>query len=324
MTGRAYQEITDRIIALLESGSIPWRKPWTSRSALPRNLVSKREYRGVNFFILLAMEYESPYWLTFRQVASFGATVKRGEKACPLVFWKQIATEDRKTGKTVDVPMLRYYHVFNTAQCEGLSEQVIEDAKSSSGCGQTAAEIVEGMPERPEIRHGFRSAFYSLHDDAVHMPDRERFNRIEAYYATLFHELVHATGHERRLNRKTLNEQAGFGSDPYCKEELVAEMGAAFLSASAGTADSTIENSAAYLSAWISRLSTDNSLVVQAASLAQRATDFILRRDQQGQAAGRGEDNNPKPPGLESAEASPSGEPETVPACSYQTHSPAG
>ncbi len=137
-------------------------------------------------------------------------------------------------------------------------------------------EIVAHMPQRPEIKHGMTRAFYSPREDCVGLPVRERFERAEGYYATLFHELVHATGHETRLNRVTLTEKAGFGSNPYCKEELIAEMGAAFLCGQAEIAERTIDNSAAYLNGWLEQLRNDKTLIVQAAAQAQKAADFIL------------------------------------------------
>ena len=132
------------------------------------------------------------------------------------------------------------------------------------------------MPQRPEIKHGMARAFYSPGEDCVGLPVRERFERAEGYYATLFHELVHATGHESRLNRSSLTEKSGFGSNPYCKEELIAEMGAAFLCGQAEIAERTIENSAAYLHGWLEQLRSDKTLIVQAAAQAQKAADFIL------------------------------------------------
>jgi antirestriction protein ArdC len=139
----------------------------------------------------------------------------------------------------------------------------------------TAEEIVALMPKRPEIKHGLAKAFYSPSVDIVAMPDRARFDTEAGYFATLFHELTHATGAKARLNRPTLTESAGFGSNPYCKEELIAEMGAAFLCGQAGI-ENTMENSAAYLQNWLEQLQNDKKLIVQAAAQAQKAADFIL------------------------------------------------
>ena len=271
-----YDQITDRIIAMLESGTVPWRKPWKSESIFPRNLVSKKAYRGINVFLLHAMGYESPFWLTFRQALELGGNVRKGEKACPVVFWKRIDIEGRELGEKQKIPMLRYYHVFNLAQCDGIKifPAPAIDTPSIS-LPAKPEEILLHMPERPEIQHGMRKAYYSLSADIVGMPDKSQFETGAAYYATLFHELVHSTGHRTRLNRPTVTENAGFGSDPYSKEELIAEMGAAFLCGQAGI-ESTLENSAAYLAGWLEQLRNDKTLIIQAAAQAQKAADFIL------------------------------------------------
>jgi antirestriction protein ArdC len=272
--GSIYEQITDRVIVLLEKGTVPWRKPWTTQAGFPRNLVTKKPYRGINVFLLHAMSYESPYWLTYRQAQELGGNVRKGEKACPVVFWKQLEVEDKKTGETEKIPMLRFYYVFNASQCDGLKN--IPAVETPAGAPALPESIIANMPQRPEIRHGMRKAFYSPAEDIVAMPDRARFDGAAEYYSTLFHELTHSTGHASRLNRPTLTESAGFGSNPYCKEELIAEMGAAFLCGQAGIAEGTLENAAAYLQNWLAQLHSDKKLIVQAAAQAQKATDFIL------------------------------------------------
>jgi antirestriction protein ArdC len=269
-----YEQITDRIIAMLEKGTVPWRKPWNVQTGLPRNLVTKKAYRGINTFLLHAMSYESAYWLTFRQAQQLGGTVRKGEKACPVVFWKQLEVEDKKTGEVEKIPLLRFFYVFNVSQCDGL-KNIPAPVESHATVSTTAEEIVAMMPKRPEIKHGLAKAFYSPGADIVAMPDRARFETEAGYFATLFHELTHATGAKSRLNRPTLTESAGFGSNPYCKEELIAEMGAAFLCGQAGI-ENTMENSAAYLQNWLEQLQNDKKLIVQAAAQAQKAADFIL------------------------------------------------
>ena len=186
-----------------------------------------------------------------------------------------------------EIPLLRYYHVFNLAQCDGIKNG---HPPAPNGTVPVSSpkpeEVIANMPQRPAIKDGFTRAFYSLREDYVGMPERERFSRNEEYHATLFHELVHSTGHESRLNRPTLNEQAGFGSDPYCKEELVAEIGAAFLCGQAEIAERTIDNSAAYVAEWLKRMKDDRKLIVHAAAQAQRAADFVLgRKYEEGEAA---------------------------------------
>jgi antirestriction protein ArdC len=275
MTNYAYERITERITALLEQGTVPWRKPWKAKTGWPRNYVSQKSYRGINVFLLSAMSFESPCWLTYRQAAALGGNVRKGEKSCPVVFWKPMKIEDKESGKDKTVPLLRLYHVFNTSQCDGL-----RDALPTTETTVTVkpAEIVAGMPKPPLIKHGMISAFYSPPDDCVGMPSRERFETEEAYFGTLFHELVHSTGHESRLKRSTLGTQSGYGSDPYCREELIAEMGSAFLCGHAEIIERTIDNSAAYIQHWLERIKEDKTLIVQAAAQAQKAADFILGR----------------------------------------------
>jgi antirestriction protein ArdC len=268
-----YDRITERVIELLNQGTIPWHKPWNVKRGFPRNLVSKKPYRGINVFLLHAMNYESPLWLTFHQAQQLGANVRKGEKACPVVFWKHYDTEDKTTGEKVKIPVLRFYHVFNMAQCEGINE--LPDPAPMTATTKPA-EIVANMPQRPGIKHGMAKAFYSPGGDFVGMPNRERFTSEDEYFSALFHELTHSTGHESRLNRATVTEANGFGSDDYSREELIAEMGAAFLCGQSGIVERTLNNSAAYLQNWLTALQNDNKLIVQAAAQAQKAADFIL------------------------------------------------
>jgi antirestriction protein ArdC len=262
MSTQAYDRITGQIIALLEKGTVPWHKPWKAAAGWPRNLVTNKPYRGINVLLLHCMSYESPYWLTFRQAVMLGGTVRKGEKACPVVFWKRLQVEKEDDSKKREIPLLRYYHVFNLAQCDGLKNGAAPSSEEPVSPSRPE-NIVANMPQRPSIKDGFTRAFYSLRED---------------YHATLFHELVHSVGHPSRLNRSTLNEQAGFGSDPYCKEELIAEIGAAFLCGHADIAEWTIDNSAAYVAEWLKRMKDDKKLIVHAAAQAQRAADFIIGR----------------------------------------------
>ena len=279
MSTRAYDRITGQIIALLEQGTVPWHKPWKASTGWPRNLVTNKPYRGINVLLLHCMNYESPFWLTCRQANMLGGTIRKGEKACPVIFWKRLPIEDTGSEEKREIPLLRYYHLFKMAQCEGIKNG---HATAPNGMEPVLShkpeDIVANMPQRPPIKDGFTRAFYSLREDYVGMPAHERFGRNEEYYSTLFHELTHATGHENRLNRSTLTEQAGFGSDPYCREELIAEIGAAFLCGQAEIAERTIDNSAAYVAEWLKRLQSEKTLIVHAAAQAQRAADFILGR----------------------------------------------
>jgi antirestriction protein ArdC len=271
-----YQIVTDRVISLLEAGTVPWRKPWAGGEyQFPRNLVSGKEYRGVNVWLLSCAGFGSPYWVSYKQAAERGGQVRKGEASSLAVFWKRLEVDDKATGDKKWVPLLRYYRVFNVEQCDGLQYPKPEPRGVEFNPIAAAESIVEAMPKRPEIRHGEARAYYRRSADLVNMPARDSFEIEAEYYNTLFHELVHATGHESRIGRQ-LNEQANFGSSSYAKEELLAEMGASYLSATAGTLHGTVNNSASYIASWLERLRNDRKLVVTAAAAAQKATDFIL------------------------------------------------
>jgi antirestriction protein ArdC len=276
----AYQLITGRIIMMLQQGVVPWRKPWKAKSQWPQNLVSKHRYQGINVFLLHMMGYESPYWLTFHQARQLGGSVRKHEKATPIVLWKKIQREDETTEEKRTVLLLRYWSVFNVAQCDGLGNHIPapELTVASEEPIAAATKIVEQMPHRPPIKHGFRKAFYSPVEDVVGMPMAENFGNKEEYFAVLFHELGHATGHATRLNRESLITARGDDPSNYPKEELCAEMTSAFLSGEAGIGDRTLENSAAYLQSWLKHLKDDPTLVIHAAAQAQKAADYILNR----------------------------------------------
>ena len=263
MNNKSYDRITERIVSLLSQGTVPWHKPWHVQTGLPRNLITQKPYRGINVFLLMALNYESPNWLTLRQANAMGGQIKPGEKSCPVVFWKPMKVTDKETKEEKKIPFLRLYHVFNVSQCTGLKNI-------------PPAELVANMPQRPVIKHGMNAAYYSPTSDVVGMPDSNRFKTADHYHATLFHELVHSTGHEQRLKRASIMERNGYGSDPYAKEELIAEMGSAFLCGYAGIVDRTIDSSAAYLEGWLKQLKEDKTLIVHAAAAAQKAADFIL------------------------------------------------
>ncbi len=279
-----YQIITDRVVKLLESGVIPWKKPWDSTLGAPRNFATKKFYRGINVFLLSNHPFKSPYWMTFLQIAGMGGSVKAGAKSTPVIFWKLLkqAAEPTSVNTYGDaqvggdaIPLLRYYNVFNVEQTNGIT--VPEESPRIFNPIQECEQIVSAMPNRPTIQHNGNEAFYSPPKDFVNMPSQEAFNSPEKYYCALFHELTHSTGHESRLKRSGITDRHHFGETDYSKEELVAEMGAAFLCGTAGIENRTIGNSAAYISSWLKCLEDDNKLVVHAAAQAQRAADYILR-----------------------------------------------
>lgn len=268
---------------LLNRGEIPWRKPWKTNGGMPRNLISGKPYRGVNVFLLHSMHYESPFWLTFKQALDLGGNVRKGEKACPVIFWRTFDKLDADTGKTDKIPMMRLYYCFNVAQCENIPADklpTLPDAETTPDATDYAhaGQIWQEYPNAPTLKHGMAKAYYSPGGDYIGMPDSARFATMGHYYATLFHEAIHSTGHASRLARRKDDEDRAYGSADYSKEELTAEMGAAFLCGMAGIGETggLIENSAAYIQNWLQALRNDKRLIVQAAGLAQRAADHIL------------------------------------------------
>lgn len=274
-----YQVINRRIMELLESGTVPWRKTWNAGSNMPKNIVSKKEYRGVNVFLLACMPYSSPYWMTYKQCVDKGGHVIKGSKSTPVIFWKWLDCKDTEATDTDAVsgkiPMLRFYNVFNLEQTEGIKPPLTTETINTFTPIERAEQIIAGMPLRPEIKHGGNRASYSPMLDYVKLPVPTSFELPEEYYSTAFHELSHATGHESRVGRKGVTQTSYFGSHEYSKEELVAEMGSAFLCGHAGI-ENTLENSAAYLAGWLKALKNDKTLLIHAAAQAQKASDYIL------------------------------------------------
>jgi antirestriction protein ArdC len=278
-----YQHVTGRILDALDGGTVPWRNPilGSRDSAWPRNLTSNRTYRGINTFLLALTAwsegYQSPYWLTFKQAQARGGRVRKGQKSTLVVFWKQLTVEDKEVGKDKLVPLLRHYRVFNTEQCDGVVAPTHDEDEQDRVFQPIAeaASIVEGF-DGPSIQHGGHRACYRPKTDEVQLPEPGRFESGEAYYATLFHELTHSTGHSSRLDRGLDTKLAPFGSPDYSREELVAEMGAAFLCGHAGIEPAVLDNAAAYIQGWLDRLKDDKRLVVQAAGAAQKSADLIL------------------------------------------------
>ncbi len=272
-----YEIITERIIAQLESGVAPWRKPWTSKA--PANLVSQKEYRGLNVLSLASQGYPSRFWLTFNQANKLGGKIQRGQKGSLVVYWnigeeRTVRKPDGSSKKQTPF-LLRYSTVFNLAQTEGIDipARLLDEQRDNNPIADCEA-IVDGMPNRPGFEQSDK-AWYRPSNDSVGMPARGLFHSSEEFYSTLFHELTHSTGHTSRVGREGIEQLNTFGSESYSREELIAEMGAAMLCGVTGISPATLENSAAYLKTWIARLKSDSKLIVQAASAAQKAADYI-------------------------------------------------
>ena len=279
-----YEVVTNRIIEMLEGGVVPWAKPWRASVGAPRSLVSQRAYRGINVLLTGAQGFESPYWLTYRQAKELGAHARQGERATPVVFFTKLKGKEGENGQEREIPLLRYYSVFNVAQIEGLNlrrELLYPTAPTGSADPiEAAEEIVNGYADGPEIKSGFVKAAYSPSSDLVMMPRREAFAGAAEYYSTLFHELTHSTAAEKRLNRDSLRKIVRFGDHDYSREELVAEIGSAMLCAEAGISERVIENQAAYINGWLKTLKGDARAVVFAGAQAQKAVELITGRSQ--------------------------------------------
>jgi antirestriction protein ArdC len=275
MSNRVYEIVTEKILAALESGTAPWHKPW--KAGIPRNAISNRPYSGVNALLLGMAPYSDPRWLTMKQANEKGGRIRKGEKFTLVIFWRQnTVTQENDDGDLTEkqIPLLRYYLVWNVEQCDGLDLPALETHKVDV-IAQAEA-IIANMPSPPRISYdGGGKAYYVPARDSIHLPHRNSFDSASEYYSTLFHELTHSTGHQSRLNRPTLTEVVPFGSETYSKEELVAEFGAAFLNAHAGT-PTTINNSASYINGWLKRLQSDPKLAILAASQGQKAADYIM------------------------------------------------
>jgi len=272
-----YEIVTEKIIKQLESGVAPWRKPWTCHT--PANLLTQREYRGLNVFTLASQGFPSRFWLTFNQATKLGGRIRKGERSSPVIFWnigdeRETTTQDG-TKETSRPFLLRYYSVFNLSQAEGIDipASLLQETRTNNPI-ETCEQLVTNMPNSPAFEQSDK-AWYSPSNDVVGMPARGLFHSSEEYYATEFHELAHSTGHAKRLHRENFDNPVSFGSESYSKEELIAEMTSAMLCGIAGIEQRILENSAAYLKTWIARLKSDSRLLVSAASHAQKAGDFI-------------------------------------------------
>lgn len=272
-----YAMITDRIIAQMEKGEVPWRKPWADGQT-PTNLISGKPYRGINTLLLGSAGYNRNLFLTFKQAKELGASIRKGEKSLPVVFWNSMEKEDPKTGEKKSVGMLRYYNVFNIEQCDNIpQEKIPAQIERVHDPVKECEDIVAQMPNPPSIHHIGDQAYYHPTSDMISLPNPEKFETVEEYYSTLFHEVVHSSGHESRLNRKEVASLIKFGSEDYAIEELTAEIGATFLKTRAGISMDKIENNAAYIQHWLTKLRNDKRFIIHASGQAQKAADYILK-----------------------------------------------
>ena len=287
------QTITDRIISELEKGSTPWVKPWkrlrgTPGNGMPFNPISGTLYRGANHFWLSMMQgsYPTPYWLTFKQAQSLGASVKAGAKGTPVVYWSINKKESKDSnGETVTsaYAFIKHYYVFNVAQIDDLVIPAIpEPPKPDFDADAGVMALVDRLGLAEGLHHAGDSAFYNSTKDLINMPPMAAFNSANGYHATLLHESVHATGHKSRLDRD-FSKGNRFGSEAYAFEELVAELGAAMLCAYCGIDGEMQSNHVAYIANWLKVLRNDKKAILTASAKAQQALDWLTKAKQEEQ-----------------------------------------
>tara|TARA_R100001082_G_scaffold63366_1_gene35556 strand:- start:779 stop:1690 length:912 start_codon:yes stop_codon:yes gene_type:complete len=293
-------KVTKKVISFLDEGVIPWKKPWKGGALnMPRSASTKKVYRGTNLGLLASCGYNSPWWMTFKQAQNLGGKVLKGSKSMPVVYWK---FHDPKpcykcsggnldcsvcdgTGKYTPFPSVFYSNVFNADQVEGLPEKynriiTKEDDLNEFENIKSCDDIINNYQDSPKIYHDQNDrCFYRPSSDEVHMVKPEKFISDEEYYSTLFHELIHSTGHAKRCNRDGVTKGGFFGSHEYSKEELVAELGSTFLCGIAGIErDEVIKNSASYISSWKSKLSKNTDWIMWAGSRSSKACEHILNK----------------------------------------------
>jgi antirestriction protein ArdC len=280
-----YEAITNRVIAAIEAGAGQWQMPWhRSGVSRPVNAHTKKPYRGVNVVALWAAaeayQYGCGFWASYRQWRELGAQVQKGERASLIVFWKELEREgeDEETGERERQKTLfaRASWVFNADQVEGWTPPAAPERNLVQALDHAETFTVA---TGADIRHGGERAYYRRSDDHVQMPDRERFTGsetstpTETYYATLLHEITHWTGHESRLDRDLSGR---FGNEAYAMEELVAELGAAFLCADLSITNTPRPDHAAYIANWLEVLKRDKRAIFTAARKAAQASDFLV------------------------------------------------
>ena len=287
-----YQMITDIIVDKLDQGVIPWKQRWNTQGPAA-NYLTKKPYRGINALLLNSIDFASPYFLTFKQTQQLGGKVKKGAKSLPVVYWqwsfyhkatgRKLTEEEAKVLPNAEVErkaFLRYYRVFNIQDVEGIKL----DAPSKNMLILTDEEkLLKGfqplhtMPHPVATRTQCSTPFYDPELDYINMPPMTAFQSTEAYFQVLYHEITHATGHRKRLNRNGVSQPQGFGSWNYSQEELIAEMGASFLSNIMELqTEAELTDAASYIQSWLRVLRNDKRFVVEAAQHAQKAVDYIM------------------------------------------------
>ena len=275
-----YEMVTERIIAELEKGIIPWEKTWTGVRDGAFNRITKRPYSLINQMLL---QHRGEY-ATFKQWSDLGGHVRKGEKSEIVVFWKILEqidiNEDTGEKELKKIPLLRYYNVFHISQVDGVEPLAPEQLNDEVEPIEAGDKIITEYIKREHLKFvecKSNQAYYSPSNDTVVVPLKEQFQLINEWYNTTFHELSHSSGHKNRLNRLQTNAIASFGSEDYSREELTAEISSATLMSIAGIeTPRTFRNSTAYIQNWLQVLRNDNKFIVSASSKAEKAVNYIL------------------------------------------------
>ena len=271
-----HQIISGRVIELLEKGIVPWRIPWT-QAGVPKNLITGRAYRGINTMLLASLGYERNLFLTSKQLKEIGAFIRPEEKPHLVTYWSygDREKEPKAPEETKKPGVLRYYTVYNIAQCAGIPEELVPPVEPVNFPVLACEAIVKEMSLKPDIRHKDPEAYYDCLDDYINMPKQKSFVSDEVYYSVLFHELAHSTGHHTRLDRMGLVQMSEYGGNEFSQEELIAEIATGYLHSLTGITG-TFKHYAEHIEGWAGRMRCDKHLAINAATQAQRAVDFIL------------------------------------------------
>lgn len=273
-----YEKVNNTIIEKLESGKIPWRQPFAKKN--PQNFITKKYYHGINFVLLSSTDFASNYFMTFLQCKNLGGSIKSGSKGVQIIFYKLFDFKELNSdlvGKNIidkKFPLIQYSNVFNLQQTSLYSEDLLEDPQFLE-----ADNIINNV-KNLVLKNNFSRACYKPIDDYITIPTMLAFNTADEYYSTLFHELVHWTGHPSRLNRFSLDPNSFKFDDNYSFEELVAEIGSAYLCNIANIVKPEIlTNQSAYIQGWLEKLKNDKKLIFKASSEAQKAVNYILKEE---------------------------------------------
>ncbi|MEO0331951.1 MAG: zincin-like metallopeptidase domain-containing protein [Bacteroidota bacterium] len=286
-----YHIITNLIIEKLEQGVIPWKKSWSAQGPAA-NYVTKKPYRGINALLLNSLGLSNPYFLTFRQAQRLGGHIQKGAKSLPVVYWqwyflhketgRKLTEEEARVLLSEEVErkaFLRYYRVFHIQDTEGIDLALpdIQPTELPEDLLMRGFEPLHSMPQPVAVKTIRQQPYYHPRHDYINMPAMNSFASTEAYFQVLYHELTHATGHPKRLNRPGVSDPQPFGSWSYSQEELVAEMGASFLANLMNiSSEAALDDAAAYIQGWLKVLRNDKRFIIEAAQKAQRAVDYIM------------------------------------------------